>query len=79
MIKLCEDVVSKNVRFVVFLEFVLMIFFFGFIINKQEDLDKFFELVFLEDFYGIIYLFNGKFFFDKVVDFGIDIFIGYGE
>lgn len=79
MIKLCEDAASKNVRLVVFPELALTTFFPGFIINKQEDLDKFFEPASPEDPYGITHSPNGKPLFDKAADLGIDISIGYGE
>ncbi|KAK8038218.1 hypothetical protein PG994_014985 [Apiospora phragmitis] len=79
MIRLCEDAASKNVRLLVFPELAFTTFFPGFIIEKQEDVDNFFEAASPEDPYAIIHSSNGKPLFDKAAELRIDISIGYGE
>jgi predicted amidohydrolase len=79
MIELCEEAKAKKVRLVVFPELAFTTFFPGYIIEKQEDLDKFFESASPEDPYAITHSPNGKPLFEKAVELGIDIFVGYGE
>jgi predicted amidohydrolase len=79
MIALCEEAKLKTVRLVVFPELAFTTFFPGYIIEKQEDLDKFFESASPQDPYTIIHSPNGKPLFDKAADLGIDICVGYGE
>jgi predicted amidohydrolase len=79
MIKLCEEAKTKNVRLVVFPELAFTTFFPGYIIEKQEDLHKFFESASSEDPYAITHSPNSKPLFDKAIELGIDIFVGYGE
>jgi predicted amidohydrolase len=79
MIKLCEEAKANNVRLVVFPELAFTTFFPGYIIEKQEDLDKFFESASPEDPYSFIHSTNGKPLFDKATELGIDIYVGYGE
>jgi predicted amidohydrolase len=79
MIKLLEDAASRNVRLVVFPELAFTTFFPGYVIEKQEDVDKFFEPASPEEPYAIIHSPNGKPLFDKAADLEIDISVGYGE
>lgn len=79
MIKLLEEAANKNVRLMVFPELAFTTFFPGYVIEKQEDLDNFFEPASPEDPYAIIHSPNGQPLFDKAADLGIDISVGYGE
>lgn len=79
MIKLCEDAAVKNVRLVVFPELAFTTFFPSYIIEKQEDLDRFFEPASPKDPYAIIDSPNGKPLFDKAAELGLDVYVGYGE
>jgi len=79
MVKLCAGAAEQNVRLLVFPELAFTTFFPGYIIEKQEDLDKFFEPASPKDPYAIVHSPHGKPLFDKATDLGIDIYIGYGE
>ncbi|KAH5246661.1 hypothetical protein HBI42_133430 [Parastagonospora nodorum] len=79
MINLCSEAAEKNVRLLVFPELAFTTFFPGYIIEKQEDIDKFFEPASPKDPSAIIHSPNGKSLFDKATELGIDIYIGYGE
>jgi predicted amidohydrolase len=79
MIKLCTDAAEKNVRLLVFPELAFTTFFPGYIIEKQEHLDKFFEPASPEDPYAIIHSPHGKPLFEKAAELRIDIYVGYGE
>lgn len=79
MIGLCEEAASKKVRLVVFPELALTTFFPGYVIEKQEEIDKFFEPASPEDPYAIIHSPNGKPLFDKASELGLDLSVGYGE
>jgi len=79
MIKLCEEAATKKVRLIVFPELALTTFFPGYVIEKQEDVDKFFEPASPEDPYAIIQSPNGKPLFDKATELGLDVYVGFGE
>lgn len=79
MVKLCEEAATKNIKLLVFPELAFTTFFPGYIIDKQDDVDKFFEPASPQDPYAIIHSPNGKPLFDKATELGIDIYVGFGE
>lgn len=71
--------VTKNVKLIVSPELAPTTFFTGYVIEKQEDVDKSFEPASPEKPYAIIQSPNGKPLFNKATELGLDVYIGFCE
>lgn len=79
LIALLEKASARKVSLVVFPELAFTTFFPGYVIENQEDLDKFFESANAEDPYAITRSPSAKPLVEKANELGIDISFGYGE